>query len=92
MFRQAFILLVILAASVGAAQAACPAEVPGDTPEAIQANGERIVCLQNELAMATRQRHFEMQLDALVRSQQSMQIQQRIDALPKVPVYVPNFP
>lgn len=88
MFRPSFLAVIFLAAT-SAAQAACPAEVPGNTPEAIRANGDRIVCLQYELAVATRQRHFEMQLEALERSQQNALIQQRLDALPKVPVYVP---
>lgn len=89
MFRPLFFVLVILAAAVSAAEGACPPEVPGDTPEAIRANGERVVCLQDELATQTRQRHFEMQLDALARSQREMMIQQRIDAISRVPVYTP---
>jgi hypothetical protein len=80
---------LILGAFTAATEASCPPEVSGNTPEAIRANGERIVCLQNELAAATRQRHFEMQLEALQKSRQDALIQQRIDSLPDVPVYEP---
>ncbi|MGB3339799.1 MAG: hypothetical protein WBA73_21670 [Devosia sp.] len=89
MFKSALIVLFILSASTLATEASCPAEVPGDTPEAIRANGERIVCLQNELTAATRQRHLEMQLEALQKAQQDALIQQRIDSLPEVPIYTP---
>lgn len=89
MIKPSLLVLLILGASTGALQAACPAEVPGNTPEAIRANGARIVCLQNELAAVTQQRHFEMQFDALTRAQQADQIQRRINSLPEVPVYAP---
>jgi hypothetical protein len=89
MFRSALLVLLILSAATVATAASCPAEVPGNTPEAIRANGERIVCLQNELASATRLRHFEMQLEALQKAQQDALIQQRINSLPAVPVYEP---
>ena len=92
MFRLAAFVFAILSASVGISHAACPPIVPGDTPEAIRANGQRIVCLQNEVAAESRQRQFEMQLDALERSHQDMLIQRRMDALPKVPVYIPPPP
>jgi hypothetical protein len=84
------LLLACMIGSIPAvASAACPAAVPGNTPEAISANGARLVCLQNELAAATRHRQFELELNELERLQQDMLIRQRIDALPKVPVYVP---
>lgn len=89
MFKLPVFVVTILCASVGISQAACPPIVPGDTPEAIRANGQRIVCLQNEVAAESSQRQFEMQLDALERSHQNMLIQRRIDALPRVPVYMP---
>ena len=89
MLRPALLTLAILTAGITAAAAACPPEVPGNTPEAIRANGERIVCLQNELAAATRQREFELQLDALERTQQDLLIRQRIEALSRIPVYTP---
>ena len=92
MFRPLIFVLVILAAASSAAEGACPPEVPGDAPEAIRANGERIVCLQDELASATRARGLELQLDALERSLQDLRIQQRMETLPKVPIYVPPPP
>lgn len=89
MFRSTLLTLAFLTTGVTAAAAACPAELPGNTPEAIRANGERIVCLQNELAAATRQREFELQLDAMERTQHDMLIQQRLDAMVRIPVYTP---
>jgi hypothetical protein len=71
------------------AQAACPPAASGNTPEAIHANSQRLICLQNEVAAATRQREYELQLQQLTRSVQNLEIQRRFDALPKVPVYVP---
>lgn len=89
MLRPALLTVAFLTAGITAAAAACPPEVPGNTAEAIRANGERIVCLQNELAAATRQREFALQLDALERTQQNMLIQQRIDAMARIPIYTP---
>lgn len=89
MLRPTLLTLALLIIGTVSAAAACPPEVPGNTPEAIRANGERIVCLQNELAAATRQREFELQLDALERTQNDMLIQQRIDAIARIPVYTP---
>jgi hypothetical protein len=71
------------------AQAACPPAASGNTAEAIEANSQRLICLQNEVAAATRQRQYELQLQQLTRSVQNLEIQRRLDALPLMPVYVP---
>ena len=92
MFRPVIFIFLGIALSAGSAQAACPEPVPGNTAGEIQANGERIVCLQNELAAETRQRNLQFQLDALQKSQQELLLQRRIDALPAIPVYVPPAP
>ncbi len=92
MMKPAVIIFVTLAFSVGTAQGACPAPAPGNTAGEIQANGERIVCLQNELAAETRQRNLQSQIDALQKSQQDLIVERRIDSLPQVPVYVPPAP
>jgi hypothetical protein len=89
MVRSAIIGIVLAASWCAAAHAACPPAAPGNTPEAIHASGQRLICLQNEVAAATRQRQYELQLQQLTRSLQNLQIQRRLDALPVVPVYVP---
>lgn len=93
MKRLSFALL-ILAFAAGGAMAACPPEAPGTTAAEIAANQARIVCLQNELAAETRLRQMEFEIKANERRLQEMQLQQRIDALPKfvpppVVVYTP---
>jgi hypothetical protein len=89
MIKSAIIGIVLAAASSTTASAACPPAAPGTTPEAIHANGQRLVCLQEEVAAATRQRQYELQLQQMTRSLQNLEIQRRLDALPKAPVYLP---
>jgi hypothetical protein len=91
MIKPATIGLVLALLGCIPAQAACPPAASGTTAEAIHANSQRLICLQNEVAAATRQRQYELQLQQLTRSVQDLEIQRRLDALPKVqvPVYVP---
>lgn len=87
---NAFIAFLLLGTS--AAMAACPPEMGGTTAEEIRDNQARIVCLQNEVAAEARMRKLEFDIDAVERRLQDMQLQQRIDSLPKYvppPVYVP---
>jgi hypothetical protein len=81
--------IILVAICSATAFAACPPAAPGNTPEEINANGQRLVCLQNEVAAAARLRQHELQLQQLTRSVQNLELQRRLDALPKVPVYVP---
>ena len=69
------------------AWAACPPLATGDLPSAIQANQQRILCLQNEVSSAARQAQMQAQLRQLERNQQSFSLQRRFDALP-----APGFP
>jgi hypothetical protein len=91
MSKSAIIGVVLATLCCIPAQAACPPAAFGNTAEAIQANSQRLICLQNEVAAATRQREYELRLQQLARSVQNLEIQRRLDALPKVqvPVYVP---
>lgn len=78
--------LTLLLLGTPGVMAACPPETGGTTAEEIRANQARIVCLQNELAVETRLRKLEFDIRATERRLQDMQLQQRVDALPK---YVP---
>ena len=89
MLKKTIFVLLAFGLCVGTAQAACPPAAPGDTAAEIQANSQRLVCLQNELAAETRQRNLQFQLDALQKSQQDLRLQRRLDALPPIPVYQP---
>lgn len=72
------------------AMAQCPGAVAGNTAEEIAANRERIVCLQQELNAATRERQRQMELDALNRRLRELETQRQIDRMQfDVPVYRP---
>jgi hypothetical protein len=81
--RLAIGIVLIVFATSGVAMAACPPQVVGSSSEAVAANSQRLICLQAELAQATRHRQLEFQVDALERSVQSLNLQRRFDALPK---------
>ncbi len=89
MIKTALLGLALTALCSMAAHAACPPAVPGNTPEAVEANGQRLICLQNELTAATRLRQYDLQLKQVTQSLQSLELQRRLDALADVPVYVP---
>lgn len=91
MIKSTTIGVILAVLCCVAAQAACPPAASGTTAEAIHANSQRLICLQNEVAAATRQRQYELQIQQLTRSVQNLEIQRRLDALPEVqvPVYVP---
>ena len=74
MIKAAIAGIILAAAWSAAALAACPPAAMGDTPAAIQANGQRLVCLQNEVAAATRQRQYELQLKQITQSLQNLEL------------------
>ncbi len=84
----ALIVVIGLLAAVPA-QAACPPAATGSTAEQIEAERQRVLCLQRELAETTRSRQQRIEIDALNRSLLQMQLQQRLNALP---VYQPPNP
>jgi len=91
-FLWSIIAAVVLGTS--GAIAACPPQTGGTTAQEIAAGQARILCLQNELADETRLRQMELDIKASERRLQEMQLQQRMDSLPKyvpppVVVYVP---
>lgn len=82
MLRKSFAIVpfVMLLAAIPAF-AACPAPAAGDTPEAIRANQDRLVCLQRELARLGEQNATQFEIDQIGRNLDSMQLQQRFEAL-----------
>jgi hypothetical protein len=82
------LLLAAVLTAMGAvpAQAACPPGAVGNTAAEIAAERQRVLCLQRELAEDTARRQQQIEIDALNRSIQQMQMQQRLNSLP---VYQP---
>lgn len=85
MSSKRLILAILLAAcATASALAACPAPVAGDTAAAIEANQQRLVCLQRELSQKSEQYQFKVEINALDQRVQQLEMQRRFDAL--------NFP
>lgn len=74
----------LLLVSMQPALAMCPAPAPGTNAEEIKADRYRILCLQGELSQEAERRKIEIDLDALARQIQDLQLQRQLDALPKV--------
>lgn len=89
--KQFAIGLLIVMISAVPALSACPSSVPNSTPEAIAENGQRLVCLQNELAAETARRTYQFELQALENKIQDIQLQQRLNDLPHPYVPLPVF-
>lgn len=92
MFKSIALAASLIIATTGLAQAACPSTVPGSTPEAIAANQQRIVCLQEEARQGSQQRIYNMQLQTMQNNMRDLQLQRRLDSLPKItpPVFQPR--
>jgi hypothetical protein len=78
----AFMLVITPAA------ASCPPGAQASLPEAIEANGRRVVCIQNELSDATRQRKYQEDIKALERRIQSLETQRL--TTPAAPIFTPR--
>jgi hypothetical protein len=83
--RYAAPATLALLMSLGAtslAAAACPAPLAGSTPEVLEANQQRLICLQQELELDTAYKAQDFQIDALQRAYDAQQLQRRFDQLP----------
>ena len=73
------------------ATAACPAPMAGDTAAAIEANQQRLVCLQQELSRKSEEYRYKVEIDTLDRKVDDIQFQRRFDSLtfpkPVTPVF-----
>lgn len=77
--------------AIAPASAACPAPAAGDTAEALEANQQRLVCLQRELAQNGEQYRFKVEINALDQAVQQIQLQRRFDALTFPSATPPGF-
>lgn len=69
--------------------AQCPPAAVGNTADEIRSNEQRIVCLQQQLAVETERRQLGIELDLLNQRLRDLQLQRQFDVLP-APV-VPRF-
>lgn len=79
----------LFALACSSAMAACPTSVPGNSEEAIRANEQRVLCLQQEIDDRAQIRNFEMKLRANENAIHSLQLQRRFDNLPRIPAQSP---
>ena len=83
MFKVTLAAIAIVMLNTVIATAACPAQVPTSTTEAIRANGQRIICLQQEIAREAYLRQLAQEIQANQTAIQNLQIQRRFDQLPQ---------
>ena len=85
-------LAILLAAcTIVPAAAACPAPVAGDTAAAVEANQQRLVCLQRELSQKAEQYQYKVEINAIQRSIEDIQLQRRFDSLNFSQPVTPGF-
>lgn len=92
MIKKRLTLPLLFAASlIGPATAACPPPMAGETAAAIEANQQRLVCLQRELAQSTEQHQFKVEINSLDRTIQQIQLERRFDTLSFPKSAAPGF-
>lgn len=92
MIKKRLTLPLLFAASlIGPATAACPPPMAGETAAAIEANQQRLVCLQRELAQSTEQHQFKVEINSLDRTIQQIQLERRFDTLSFPKPAAPGF-
>ena len=83
MLKSAFLSVVLALVGVGGAAAACPSSVPGNTAEAIKANEQRVLCLQQEIESDAQVRQFDMDIRSNENAINRIQMERRFEALPR---------
>jgi TolA-binding protein len=79
---KSLIAIVLLLGGTTLAQAACPPAAGGNTAEAIAANQQRLVCLNQEVAGSAVDRQRDMQIRDMQKSIDTLSIERRFDKLP----------
>lgn len=70
-------------ASAASALAACPPAATGSTAEAIRANEQRVICLQQEVQESSRYRQLESDVRRNTNAINRIQLERRFEALPR---------
>ncbi|KFL27986.1 hypothetical protein JP75_25000 [Devosia riboflavina] len=89
--RRLPLAILFAACTIVPAAAACPAPMAGDTAAAIEANQQRLVCLQQELSRKSEEYQYKVEINAIERKIDDIQLQRRFDSLnfprPVTPVF-----
>lgn len=89
--RGLIIAIPLIVGTALPAAAACPAPMAGDTAAVIEANQQRLVCLQQELSQKSEQYQYNVEINAIERKIDEIQLQRRFDSLnfpkPVTPVF-----
>jgi hypothetical protein len=91
MFRILVIAASFCALSVSS-YASCPPGPAGTAAEEVRAHGERLICIQNEVAAEARRRDYQFQLDQIERTLRDLQVQRQLDVLSNPPAFSPLLP
>ena len=83
MLRTLTLAGIICFGSAASAMAACPPAATGSTAEAIRANEQRVICLQEEVQDDSRYRQLETDIRRNENAINRIQLQRRFDALPR---------
>jgi len=83
MLKSLPLAAVLCLASIGSAFAACPPAATGSTAEAIRANEQRVICLQQEVQDNSRYRQLETDVRRNENAINRIQLERRFDALPR---------
>ncbi|MCY1550994.1 hypothetical protein D9M68_872910 [compost metagenome] len=89
--RRLPLAVLLLACTIVPAAAACPAAVAGDTAAALEANQQRLVCLQRELSQKAEQYQYKVEINAIERSIDDIQLRRRFDQLNFSQPVAPSF-
>ncbi|MBF0680680.1 MAG: hypothetical protein IR164_17280 [Devosia sp.] len=83
MIRKLTLALGLIVVALQPALAACPPPPAGSTAEEIRAHGERLLCIQQQLAQDAERQKFQTDIEALNRSILDLQLQNKWNALPR---------
>ena len=88
MLKPLISAVVFSIAGTGMALAACPPAAVGTTAEAIRANEQRVICLQQDVQADSRIRQLELDNRTNSNAINRLQLERRFDALPR-PIPIP---
>ncbi|HWV20935.1 MAG TPA: hypothetical protein VN036_07900 [Devosia sp.] len=89
--KRLTLAILLAGCAIAPAAAACPAPIAGDTAAAIEANQQRLVCLQRELSQKSEQYQYKVEINAIERSIDDIRLQRRFDSLDFPKPVTPGF-